>query len=80
MPMPGVHNANSAAATLPGAECLIESLTKRQAPVTAVSLERLPLGVTTAWLADAVERHRRPLPQLSNTDGEPVLGELVIIT
>jgi hypothetical protein len=56
-----------------GADLLIESLTKPQAPVTAVSLERLPLSVTTAWLADAVERHKRPLPELSNTDGEPLL-------
>jgi hypothetical protein len=55
------------------AERLIESLTKPQAPVTAVSMERLPLSVTTAWLADAVERHKHPLPELSNTDGEPLL-------
>jgi hypothetical protein len=55
------------------ADRLIESLTKPQAPGTAVSMERLPLSVTTAWLADAVERHKRPLPELSNTDGEPLL-------
>jgi hypothetical protein len=52
------------------AERLIESLPR---PPAAAPPERLPLAVTTVWLAGKVEKHQHPLPALSNTDGEPLL-------
>jgi len=51
-------------------ERLVETLPR---PAAETLPERLPIAVTTVWLAGKVEKHQHPLPALSNTDGEPLL-------